>query len=105
MDYINASWITTSKRRESIEECPINDSSCSKISFIASQGPLPSSCAHHLQMIHEQKIDVVVMLSNLEEGLTSCQGKKINDDIETEWYYPNELFHNIKQLIRLIIFR
>ena len=34
-------------------------------------------------MIHEQKIDVVVMLSNLEEGLTSCQGKKMDDDIET----------------------
>ena len=47
-DYINASWITGNKE-------------------IATQGPLPNTCVHHLQMILEQKIDVVVMLSKLEE--------------------------------------
>ena len=48
-DYINASWI----RGEQI---------------IASQGPLPNTVVHFLQMIVEQKIDSIVMLcKSLEE--------------------------------------
>ena len=77
MDYINASWITTSTRRETNDDIPTSYSSCSNISFIASQGPLPSSCVHHLQMIHEQKVDIVIMLSNIEEGMVTSKGKKI----------------------------
>ena len=76
MDYINASWITTSTRRETNDDIPTSHSSFSNISFIASQGPLPSSCAHHLQMIHEQKVDIVLMLSNIEEGMVTSKGEK-----------------------------
>ena len=48
-DYINASWI----RGEQI---------------IATQGPLPKTVVHFLQMIVEQKIDAIVMLcKNLEK--------------------------------------
>ena len=69
-DYINGSWIVTSKpsepdRRDSII------STCSNISFISCQGPLPHTCVHHLQLIHEQKIDVVIMLTRLVEGMVS----------------------------------
>ena len=36
---------------------------------MACQGPLPNTCVDHLQMIHEQKVDIVVMLTRLEEAL------------------------------------
>ena len=37
------------------------------VSFIVSQGPLPNTCIHHLQMIVEQGVDAVVMLTKLDE--------------------------------------
>ena len=37
------------------------------INFYASQGPLPSTCTHHLQMIFENNIDFVIMLTKLTE--------------------------------------
>ena len=40
----------------------------SNINFIASQGPLPNTCVHHLQMIYELEIDFVIMLTKCEEG-------------------------------------
>jgi protein tyrosine phosphatase len=39
---------------------------------MVSQGPTPFTIHHHLQMIHEQKVDVVVMLTRLVE--TAGQG-------------------------------
>ena len=47
-DYINASWIDGGK-------------------MIATQGPLLHSTVHFLQMIVEQKVDSVVMLSKISE--------------------------------------
>ena len=47
-DYINASWTCNQK-------------------VIATQGPLPRTIVHFLQMIVEQKIDAVVMLSKTSE--------------------------------------
>jgi protein tyrosine phosphatase len=37
------------------------------INFFASQGPLPNTCAHHLQMIFENNIDFVIMLTKVTE--------------------------------------
>ena len=50
--YINASWL------KNIDEKPV---------FIAAQGPLKQSIPHFLQMIHEQNVGAVVMLTKLEE--------------------------------------
>ena len=41
---------------------------CRNISFISCQGPLTNTCDKHLQLIFEQKIDAVVMLTRLEEA-------------------------------------
>ena len=74
-DYINASWIThAAPPTDCNGDITGSDNAseitpCSNISFMACQGPLPHTCAHHLQMIHEQKIDVVVMLTRLVEGV------------------------------------
>ena len=72
-DYINASWITTAKSQDNHKQASIigsasNVTPCSNITFMACQGPLANTCVHHLQMIHEQKIDIVVMLTRLEEA-------------------------------------
>ena len=48
---------------------PDDPSRWSNINFIACQGPLPETTVHHLQMIFENKIDIVVML-------TACQEKE-----------------------------
>ena len=34
---------------------------------MACQGPTPVTCHYHLQMIHEQRADIVVMLTRLVE--------------------------------------
>ena len=47
-DYINASWISGRQ-------------------FIATQGPLPGTIAHFLQMIVEQKVEAIVMLCKTSE--------------------------------------
>ena len=81
-DYINANWITTAqakdgslKRQTGKSTTSLDIQPCSNISFMASQGPLPNTCSHHLQMIHEQKIDIVVMLTRLLEQ--HGQGNKL----------------------------
>ena len=54
-DYINASWIK-------------NDDLADKLpTFIAAQGPLPHTIPHFLQMIVENKVKIIVMLTNLKE--------------------------------------
>ena len=69
--YINASKISPPYVRSRLGTLSRSSLARSKIpsttSFIISQGPLPNTCVHHLQMILEQKIDVVVMLTKLEE--------------------------------------
>ena len=74
VDYINASWITNAMPRDCNGHIlrlnsASESASCSNISFMACQGPLPHTCSHHLQLIHEQKIDIVVMLTRLVEGV------------------------------------
>ena len=49
--YINASWINNG----------------GALKFIASQGPLPATVPHFLQMIAENKVKIVVALTRLEE--------------------------------------
>ena len=81
-DYINASWIT-------------NESILSKlaVSFIASQGPTDITSPHFLQMIYENKVDVIVMLTKCIEQ----SGKGILTHINVKLYslcyyfniYPN----------------
>ena len=65
-DYINASQILPSNYSE-----PDRLSLLPKLSFIAAQGPMEETTSHFLQMIHEQRVDIVVMLTQLEgkEGI------------------------------------
>ena len=79
MDYINASHITGEQARhpdnvgsidiidDDVKDDKENSARFSNINFIASQGPLPNTITHHLQMLHENKVDIVVMLTNLKE--------------------------------------
>ena len=78
VDYINASYITgnaskiagTSVQDElytNVGEDPDNPARWSNINFIACQGPLPDTTTHHLEMISENKIDIVVMLTRVQE--------------------------------------
>ena len=84
-DYINASHITGMNAdplaaRESrykdtafkLNNSPnvkseSNPARFSNINFIACQGPLPNTLTHHLQMLHENKVDIVVMLTRCKE--------------------------------------
>ena len=54
-NYINASWI---KNEKSEAEFP---------TFIAAQGPLAHTIPHFLQMVVENKVKVIVMLTKLTE--------------------------------------
>ena len=58
-DYINASWITG------------ND-------MIAAQGPLANTVVHFLQMIVEQNIEAIVMLTKLSETSVKGTAKEIH---------------------------
>lgn len=58
-DYINASWI---KNRMVTSTMP---------KFIATQGPLPHTCPQFLQMVLEQQVQVIVMLTPLEESINN----------------------------------
>ena len=68
-DYINASWITKADPPKVISDHLKH--SPSRISFFASQGPLPHTVSHHLQMIEEQRPCVVVMVTKLEERVNN----------------------------------
>ena len=88
-DYINASHITgknselvsvresrykdmsqklSSQHKTHSPQTNLDSARFSNINFIASQGPLPNTCVHHLQMIFEQEIDLVIMLTKCEES-------------------------------------
>ena len=62
-DYINASLVLPSNYSE-----PDRLSLLPKLSFIAAQGPMEDTTSHFLQMIYEQKVDIVVMLTQLKEN-------------------------------------
>ncbi len=70
-NYINASKIPLAKlnRDQSISVADYIKTKNQPAStmFIVSQGPIANTVVHHLQLIHEQKIDIVVMLTKLEE--------------------------------------
>ena len=70
-DYINASEITNANLYVGTHIGKMKLSS--NISFMISQGPMTNTCIHHLQMIHEQRVDIVVMLTTLEDA--SDRGK------------------------------
>ena len=65
-DYINASWITDGKT--------IKDNPCPGIAFIACQGPTVQTCPHHWQMIYENNVDVIVMLTKFFERKDGVNG-------------------------------
>ena len=52
------------------------------VSFIVSQGPLPNTCVHHLQMIVEQEVEIVVMLTSVDEP--RARGKLKEEEHMTE---------------------
>ena len=58
-DYVNASWITEGSHNK--------DVACPNISFMSCQGPTEYTAPHHLQMIYENNVDIIVMLTKLEE--------------------------------------
>ena len=62
--YVNASRLNLNKGSLATF---IKKSASRNVSFIVSQGPLPNTCIHHLQMIVEQGVDAVVMLTKLDE--------------------------------------
>ena len=66
-DYVNASLILLSNYNDPDRASLMPNSV--KVSFIASQGPTIDTCVHHLQMIHEQEVDVVIMLTKAKEAL------------------------------------
>ena len=88
MDYINASHITGEKSTnpdnlgsidimdDDVKDDKDNPARFSNINFIACQGPLPNTLTHHLQMLHENKVDIVVMLTRCKEKDKSKFGEK-----------------------------
>ena len=78
VDYVNASYITgdlstdseiPSQERgdDNVRDDPDDPSRWSNINFMACQGPLKETNVHHLQMIFENKVDVIVMLTRCKE--------------------------------------
>ena len=79
IDYINASHITGEKSSnpdnlgsidimdDDVKDDKDNPARFSNINFTACQGPLPNTLTHHLQMLHENKVDIVVMLTRCKE--------------------------------------
>ena len=78
VDYINASYISGEASQnsdiasqdtldENVRDDPEDPSRWSNINFMACQGPLPNTNTHHLQLILENKIDIIVMLTRCDE--------------------------------------
>ena len=73
-DYINASWMNVNSQEVKGEMYPgLKNHVCPNISFISSQGPLPNTCNRHLQLVYEQKVDAVVMLTQLVESVAGSK--------------------------------
>ena len=65
-DYINASDVLPSNHNDPDRASILPNGA--KMSFIAAQGPTIETCPHFLQMIHEQKVDIVVVLTKVQES-------------------------------------
>ena len=98
-DYVNASLITTAKHSSPDPDVP--NHSNSRISFLASQGPLPNTVPHHLQMIVEQKPCVVVMLTKLEETAPNGKPVKFYNTISMK---AKELLFGIYKILHYIYY-
>ncbi|XP_040288284.1 LOW QUALITY PROTEIN: tyrosine-protein phosphatase non-receptor type 3 [Bufo bufo] len=62
-DYINASYVNMEIPKSNI----VNR-------YIATQGPLPHTCAHFWQMVWNNRLTLIIMLTTLtERGRTKCQ--------------------------------
>ncbi|XP_053323226.1 tyrosine-protein phosphatase non-receptor type 3 isoform X2 [Spea bombifrons] len=62
-DYINASYVNMEIPSSNI----VNK-------YVATQGPLPHTCAHFWQMVWDNKLSLIIMLTTLtERGRTKCQ--------------------------------
>lgn len=104
-DYINANFVIGYKERKK---------------FICSQGPMDSTINDFWRMIYENHLEIIIMLTNLEEyNKTKCAKywpEKIADSVqfgdinvffESEQRYSDYLIRNLKVkdiLIRCIIF-
>ena len=63
-DYINASWIVSNNEDGTYDEVVYSDYiPYSKIEFIVGQTPLPNTKLHHYQMLHENKVDIELIIS------------------------------------------
>ena len=101
IDYINASHITGEKSSnpdnlgsidimdDDVKDDKDNPARFSNINFIACQGPLPNTLTHHLQMLHENKVDIVVMLTRCKEKDKSKFGEKF-------WAFKSSLLFNFE---------
>ena len=77
VDYINASYITGDLAKnpanpdqpddDEVKDDPTNPARWSNINFIATQGPLPETVGHQLELICENKVDIIVMLTRCTE--------------------------------------
>ena len=77
-DYINGSYITGEKsiKRFQTKACISYRESASpdlskfaNINFLSTQGPLKTTSQHHWQMVYENNVDVIIMLTKVKEGV------------------------------------
>ncbi|VUZ51548.1 unnamed protein product [Hymenolepis diminuta] len=76
-DYINASFVKLKIPKSSLQK-----------EYIASQGPLPSTCADFWQMCWEQESELIVMLTSIrEQGRVKCHKywPDVNQTSEFSW--------------------
>ncbi|KAM7537167.1 hypothetical protein Aperf_G00000078766 [Anoplocephala perfoliata] len=76
-DYINASFVTMKVPKSNLQK-----------KYIASQGPLPKTCADFWQMCWEQASELIVMLTDLgEQGRVKCDKywPDLNHTVEFTW--------------------
>ena len=65
-DYINASMVLPSSHNASKRDSVLPKDLT--VSFIACQGPTKHTYVHHLQMIFEQKVEMVITLAEPKEN-------------------------------------
>ena len=63
VDYVNASWIKNVPRTPHMP------------TFIAAQGPFSHTIPHFLQMVLENKVTAIVMLTKLKETVKDNNGR------------------------------
>ncbi|XP_074603401.1 putative receptor-type tyrosine-protein phosphatase mosPTP-1 isoform X2 [Brevipalpus obovatus] len=76
VDYINANFI---------------DGYCKGAAYIGTQGPLPSTFDDYWRMIWEQRVCIIVMITNLiERGRQSYSPSELDDSRKCDLYWPKE---------------